>query len=136
MAIIFPDQGEPTLLDLLTPYLAAYDCGLFQAAAVPVDQDITLADLTECDFKGYARQGLTSFAAASEVNHKAKSIGTQVTFDYNSAGAGASSNDALGYFWTNGTVLIAIRVFDTPITMSEDGDRIKIKTNPTLNSEA
>jgi len=130
---IYPDEGEPTLLDFIKTGLNG-ELKLFKNNITPSGTTV-LSDLTEADFSGYAAVATdtTDYNAVSEVSNKAVLIATAyANFIHN---GGGTANTIYGYYYEQDGALLQVERFDTPQLMSANADKIAIKHRITLNSE-
>lgn len=105
--------------------------GLFKALAGAGGKVAVLADITPCDFSGYAAQSTTWAAATVDGNQKSTRDGGTYTFTHN---AGVTNNTVLGYYvWDDAHgVLLWQESFSAPILMNANGQTIPI--SPTMYS--
>lgn len=135
MALVVPDEGEVSLLDMLVDGdgFSSVRIRLYKNNLTP-DEDTVYGDMTECDFSGYA-QVTPSFGAASVVSHKGKIVDSAArNFTHN---GGGTSNTVYGYYVVDstGTRLLWVERFASPITMANSGDQIQLTAAFTANSE-
>lgn len=112
MALVVPDEGERRINDLLlrrdNDGAPAWKLGLYKVAWVPY-RDSVLADVTPCDFAGYAPIDLdpATWTTAITVNGAALSY---YGVGFQSFEPSSGSQNAYGYYvWddTTGTLLWA-----------------------------
>lgn len=131
MALVFPDQGENLVLEMLVNKTAPQNLvlRLFKSNTTPGESD-TEATYTEATFTGYSAITLTgaSWGAAS-----GGSIAyAQQTF---TSSANQTTENIYGYYYTQGTsgkAVSAERFADGPYAITNNGDNIKI--TPTITA--
>lgn len=137
-SVIVPNEGEKVMLDYLTgavaQTLSGRTLGLYKAIAAPLGPNTVLSDFTVANFSGYANNTVGTWVTSMTVSGKAKSIGTARTF---TRGAGATSNDVLGYYVISqdGLKVLFAEQFDASIPMNNVGDSITVVPTLTLASE-
>lgn len=135
MAVIVPAEGENICLNIIKApgsYSGyAIYCALFQSNTTPSASTV-LADLTECNFSGYAAVSVTWGTVAQDGGGKASMTGTQIDFTHD---GGGTPNDVYGwylYFDNAGAVsLLAIERFASPPVVMDDNTDI-ISITPTF----
>jgi hypothetical protein len=131
MALVFPDQGENLVLEMLVNKTAAQNLvlKLYKSNTTPGESD-TEATYTEATFTGYSSVTLTgaSWGAAS-----GGSIAyAQQTF---TSSANQTTENIYGYYLiqtTSGKLVSAERFADGPYAITNNGDNIKI--TPTITA--
>lgn len=131
MALVFPDQGENLVLEMLVNKTAAQNLvlKLYKSNTTPGESD-TEATYTEATFTGYSSVTLTgaSWGAAS-----GGSIAyAQQTF---TSSANQTTENIYGYFiiqTTSGKLVYSERFSDGPYAITNNGDNIKI--TPTITA--
>lgn len=100
MPIKQPHVGNRAILDHVTnvsPLDYPLRLHLFKNA-VWVDATVTLADLEECDFSGYAAQDIVGWQPAELAGIRDRASAAAAVFLHN---GGATANDVWGYYVTN-----------------------------------
>ena len=105
--------------------LDAMTVKLFKSNAA-ITKDTKLADLTECDFDGYAASAAIVWnAAGTNTSGKADVMGDMKYFAY--SGDGSVPNMVYGYGLVDSDgVLAGAEMWDAPRTMGADGDQFGI----------
>lgn len=117
-----------TIDSLLTQ--SNWNMHLFQNDVDPSDPETVLADLTECDFSGYAAVGLTYPASVfNPATGKATCTPNTPVFAHD---GGATANDVYGYFITWDVPSVGLRLMAAerfplaPRTFANVGDVVTI----------
>lgn len=92
---------------------------LYRLLAVPIGQGLTLADITEANYSGYAGVVSTLWGVATlDVDDLAQKVSPVLTFAHN---GGPTGNNVYGWYLTRDvpgpSALIAIQAFPTPRSM-------------------
>lgn len=124
MSATYVLEGQKDKLDNFIANASVIRLGLYKAFAGS-GKNTALADLTECDFSGYAITTPTWAAGTTDGNNKFNRVGSTSTFTHN---GGGTSNSVLGYFVKNNTTgkLLFYEPFGAPISMASNGDTITI----------
>lgn len=131
-AIKVPNVGERTLLDAALGGLSL-TYRLYQNAHTPGDGS-TAADFTECTFDGYAAQGPSWGAAATNGSGDAEAVAAALTW---TATGGSTSNTVYGYYVTDGGgEVVWAELFDTPVAVVDAPDAVVVTPTITLKSQS
>lgn len=132
MPATIPAIGENEILDELVAAVTL-KIMLFQNDATITDATV-LADLTECDFDGYANQDLTFPSPAFQnPDNKGEIDPDRATFTKTS---GATTNVVYGYaVYFDGGELFAVEKFLAPISMNSNGQSISIDLYMTASDD-
>lgn len=122
---MIPDEGERRILK------ARKDIGVQRVVlyktSVALVAGTVWADLTECDFSGYARGIPTWGSIATGLDGRAVMLASAITFTHS---GGATGNDVYGVALIDGTpgseVILSIKAFDDVVAMNGIGDYITV----------
>lgn len=129
---ILPPSQELALVDLMTgsTAYATAKLHLFKNDIVP-NPDTELADLTPCDFSGYAAQTVTWSDAFRDADGTPISSGGEKLFIQ----TGATGNDVYGFYLTDSggtTLLRSGRFADAPYPLVDAGDSLPVNVKVSL----
>lgn len=127
MAVVFPDTGKKTALQILLDSGNNPTMHLFQNNHTPAVGD-ALADYTEGDFSGYATVDISD-ASAADIDGSDHGFRERLAITFTRA-AGATSNTIYGWYLTIdnpgvGAELFMAEKFSAPQLMATAGDQIK-----------
>jgi len=127
MALLLPNQGEGIALEALVNKTAPQNLvlRLYKSNTTPGETD-TEATYTEADFTGYSAITLTGATWTTTLGAPSYAEYTQQTF---TSSAGSQSQTIYGYYLTqatSGKLVWAERFSDAPVTITNNGDAIKV----------
>lgn len=122
MAFVAPNEGERRLLEEISAAFAvSYSVALFANDITPAATHV-LADVTPASDISYA---ICNFGSVTtDGGGKAVMVQTATTFTQTAD----TTQTVYGYYITNGTYLIVAERFASPITLTTNGDQIRMSS--------
>lgn len=134
MALVVPNGGEVIALQLLVNKVSVTEnlvlC-LFQNNVTPAETDV-IGTYTEATFTGYANVNLTGASWTVTGGAPSSASYAQQTF----TSTAVQSQTIYGYYLkraTTGDLVFAERFSDAPVTITNNGDLIKV--TPTITAD-
>lgn len=124
MSIFVKEGRKEQLQAIITQLGANLRVGLFKAIAV-VDDTCVLANITDCDFSGYAVATPAFSDAGFSANDNYQESAAAITFTHN---GGGTANSVLGWYLYNTSTskLHWFESFGAPVTLATNGQFITV----------